>query len=42
VTYNYTTLREEGDEATVKAKGKVMTKGKGKSLAKCSTGSFKR
>ncbi|KAF2722732.1 hypothetical protein K431DRAFT_244234 [Polychaeton citri CBS 116435] len=28
VVYNYTVLREEGDEATVKAKGKVMTKGK--------------
>jgi obg-like ATPase 1 len=26
--YNYKTLREEGDEAAVKAKGKVMTKGK--------------
>jgi len=26
--YNYSTLREEGDEAGVKAKGKVMTKGK--------------
>jgi obg-like ATPase 1 len=28
VVYNYTTLREEGDEAAVKAKGKIMTKGK--------------
>lgn len=28
VVYNYSVLREEGDEATVKAKGKVMTKGK--------------
>ncbi|KAK3203946.1 hypothetical protein GRF29_106g1093731 [Pseudopithomyces chartarum] len=28
VVYNYKTLREEGDEASVKAKGKVMTKGK--------------
>jgi obg-like ATPase 1 len=28
VVYNYKTLREEGDEATVKAKGKIMTKGK--------------
>ncbi|KAK3077721.1 Obg-like ATPase [Coniosporium uncinatum] len=28
VVYNYATLREEGDEAGVKAKGKVMTKGK--------------
>ena len=28
VVYNYKTLREEGDEAAVKAKGKVMTKGK--------------
>jgi obg-like ATPase 1 len=28
VIYNYDTLKEEGDEATVKAKGKVMTKGK--------------
>ncbi|KAF1826357.1 GTP-binding protein YchF [Dissoconium aciculare CBS 342.82] len=28
VVYNYATLKEEGDEATVKAKGKVMTKGK--------------
>jgi obg-like ATPase 1 len=28
IVYNYTTLREEGDEAGVKAKGKVMTKGK--------------
>lgn len=27
VVYNYTSLREEGDEATVKAKGKIMTKG---------------
>lgn len=26
--YNYAVLREEGDEAGVKAKGKVMTKGK--------------
>lgn len=28
IVYNYNTLREEGDEATVKAKGKIMTKGK--------------
>ena len=28
VVYNYNALREEGDEASVKAKGKVMTKGK--------------
>jgi obg-like ATPase 1 len=28
VVYNYNTLREEGDEATCKAKGKIMTKGK--------------
>lgn len=28
VVYNYSVLREEGDEATVKAKGKIMTKGK--------------
>jgi len=28
VIYNYDTLREEGNEAEVKAKGKVMTKGK--------------
>ncbi|KAF2461084.1 GTP-binding protein-like protein YchF [Lineolata rhizophorae] len=28
VVYNYNVLREEGDEAGVKAKGKVMTKGK--------------
>lgn len=28
VVYNYNVLREEGDEAAVKAKGKVMTKGK--------------
>ena len=28
IVYNYKTLREEGDEATVKAKGKIMTKGK--------------
>lgn len=28
VVYNYAVLREEGDEAGVKAKGKVMTKGK--------------
>lgn len=28
VVYNYSTLKEEGDEAAVKAKGKVMTKGK--------------
>lgn len=28
VVYNYNVLREEGDEATVKAKGKIMTKGK--------------
>jgi obg-like ATPase 1 len=26
--YNYTVLKEEGDEATVKAKGKILTKGK--------------
>ena len=26
--YNYATLREYGDEAAVKAAGKVMTKGK--------------
>ena len=28
VVYNYSVLREEGDEAGVKSKGKVMTKGK--------------
>lgn len=28
VVYNYSVLKEEGDEAGVKAKGKVMTKGK--------------
>lgn len=28
VVYNYSALKEEGDEATVKAKGKVLTKGK--------------
>jgi len=28
VVYNYNVLKEEGDEATVKAKGKVLTKGK--------------
>lgn len=28
VVYNYSVLKEEGDEASVKAKGKVMTKGK--------------
>lgn len=28
VVYNYAVLKEEGDEAGVKAKGKVMTKGK--------------
>lgn len=28
IVYNYKTLKEEGDEASVKAKGKVMTKGK--------------
>lgn len=28
VVYNYTTLREYGDEAAVKAAGKIMTKGK--------------
>jgi len=28
VVYNFKTLKEEGDEAAVKAKGKVMTKGK--------------
>ena len=26
--YNYTVLKELGDEATVKSNGKVMTKGK--------------
>lgn len=26
--YNYDTLKELGDEATIKANGKVMTKGK--------------
>jgi obg-like ATPase 1 len=28
VVYNFSVLKEEGDEATVKAKGKIMTKGK--------------
>ena len=28
VVFNYSTLKEEGDEAAVKSKGKVMTKGK--------------
>ncbi|KAF2667845.1 GTP-binding protein-like protein YchF [Microthyrium microscopicum] len=28
IVYNYSVLREEGDEAAVKAKGKVLTKGK--------------
>ncbi|KAL1306706.1 hypothetical protein AAFC00_005375 [Neodothiora populina] len=28
IVYNYSVLREEGDEATVRAKGKIMTKGK--------------
>jgi len=28
VVYNYDVLKEEGDEATVKSKGKVLTKGK--------------
>ena len=28
IVYNYKALREEGDEASVKAKGKIMTKGK--------------
>lgn len=28
IVYNYSVLKEEGDEASVKAKGKVMTKGK--------------
>lgn len=28
IVYNYDTLKEFGDEATVKANGKVMTKGK--------------
>jgi obg-like ATPase 1 len=28
IVYNYNHLREEGDEATLKSKGKVMTKGK--------------
>ncbi|KAF2704554.1 GTP-binding protein-like protein YchF [Pleomassaria siparia CBS 279.74] len=28
IVYNYTVLKEEGDEASVKAKGKVLTKGK--------------
>ncbi|PVH96401.1 GTP-binding protein-like protein YchF [Periconia macrospinosa] len=28
IVYNFNTLKEEGDEAAVKAKGKVMTKGK--------------
>ena len=28
IVYNFSTLKEHGDEAEVKAKGKVMTKGK--------------
>lgn len=28
IVYNFNTLKEEGDEAAVRAKGKVMTKGK--------------
>jgi obg-like ATPase 1 len=28
ITYNYSVLKEEGDEAAVKNKGKVLTKGK--------------
>lgn len=28
IVFNYTTLKEEGDEASVRAKGKIMTKGK--------------
>jgi obg-like ATPase 1 len=28
IVYNYSVLKEEGDEASVKAKGKVLTKGK--------------
>jgi obg-like ATPase 1 len=28
IVYNYSALKEEGDEATLKAKGKIMTKGK--------------
>lgn len=28
IVYNYSVLKEEGDEAGVKAKGKIMTKGK--------------
>ncbi|KAF2761546.1 hypothetical protein EJ05DRAFT_448015 [Pseudovirgaria hyperparasitica] len=28
IVYNYSVLKEEGDEATVKAKGKILTKGK--------------
>ena len=28
IVYNYSTLKEYGDEATVKAQGKIMTKGK--------------
>jgi len=28
IVYNYNVLKEEGDEAGVKAKGKIMTKGK--------------
>jgi obg-like ATPase 1 len=28
IVYNYKSLREEGDEAAVRAKGKIMTKGK--------------
>ncbi len=28
IVYNYSVLKEEGDEADVKAKGKILTKGK--------------
>jgi obg-like ATPase 1 len=28
IVYNYSVIREEGDEAAVRAKGKVLTKGK--------------
>ncbi len=28
IVYNYSVLKEEGDEAGVKAKGKILTKGK--------------
>ena len=28
IVYNYNTLKELGDESEVKAKGKIMTKGK--------------